>query len=171
MWCLTVFKHNCLYIAAHPFFTHKPLNSIFLISGENATIECNASGIPQPVVKWIRRSSPPPNGSQHDNGGVLKISNAQPQDSVDYECVASNKRGVIRANTKLVVPRPGELTFYPLRVKVRTGSISTFLMKRGNMGKPKTRSNAFGNRFNAFESRLNAFAFLTIPPFHQEGHM
>ena len=104
-----IFQQNFLYIAAYPSFTKEPPSSIFLIPGENVSIQCNASGIPQPVVKWIRRSSPPPNGRQHDTGGVLKISNALPRDSGDYECVASNKRGVIRANTmRLVVPRPGK---------------------------------------------------------------
>ena len=105
-----IFQQNFLYIAAYPSFTKKkPPRSIFLISGENISIQCNASGIPQPVVKWIRRSSLPPNGRQYDNGGVLKIINALPRDSGDYECVASNKRGVTRARTlRLVVPRPGK---------------------------------------------------------------
>ena len=103
-----IFQQNFLYIAAYPSFTKEPPRSILLISGENVSIQCNASGIPQPVVKWIRRPSPPPNGRQHDNGGVLTISNALPRDSGDYECVASNKRGVLRENMRLVVPRPGK---------------------------------------------------------------
>ena len=41
----------------------------------------------------------------------------------------------------------------------RVRQFVTFLMKRGNRGKTKTRSNAFGNRLNAFESHWNAFAF------------
>ena len=36
----------------------------------------------------------------------------------------------------------------------------TFLVKRGNREKIRTRSNASGNHLNAFQSRLNAFAFL-----------
>ena len=55
--------------------------------GDNLTLICAASGMPQPKVYWIK-----PNG-QSVAGNVLKIVNINRSEDGKYKCEASNECG------------------------------------------------------------------------------
>ena len=55
--------------------------------GENLTLTCTASGMPQPKVSWIK-----PNG-QSIAGNVLKFVNMNRSEAGKYKCEASNECG------------------------------------------------------------------------------
>ena len=53
--------------------------------GENLTLTCTASGMPQPKVSWVK-----PNG-QSVVGHVLKFVNINRSEAGKYKCEASNE--------------------------------------------------------------------------------
>ena len=97
-----------VYIAAHPSFTTRPPAIIYFAEGENAPIECRASGAPRPTVNWTRSVSPLPQGRSQQKGGRLNITDMQTQDSGNYTCEASNQRGLITTTAEFIVRPSGE---------------------------------------------------------------
>ena len=55
--------------------------------GDNLTLTCNASGMPQPNVSWIK-----PGGQRH-NGHMLEVTNINRSQAGEYKCEASNECG------------------------------------------------------------------------------
>nr|XP_058962910.1 hemicentin-2-like [Pocillopora verrucosa] len=55
--------------------------------GDNLTLTCNASGMPQPNVSWIK-----PGGQRH-NGHMLEFTNINRSQAGEYKCEASNECG------------------------------------------------------------------------------
>ena len=58
-----------------------------LTEGDNLTLTCTASGMPQPKVSWIK-----PNG-QSVVGHLLKFVNIYRSEAGKYKCEASNECG------------------------------------------------------------------------------
>ena len=55
--------------------------------GDNLTLTCTASGMPQPKVSWIK-----PHG-QRRNGHVLEVTRINRTEAGEYKCEASNECG------------------------------------------------------------------------------
>ncbi|KAM9324527.1 hemicentin-1 [Gastrophryne carolinensis] len=67
---------------------------VVVTEGNNATLECDSSGNPQPIVTWLRDGAPLGTGfNVLNNGRHLQIGNAQVSDSGLYVCVAVNVAG------------------------------------------------------------------------------
>ena len=60
----------------------------FIIESHNATVFCNASGTPQPMVFWINVAS-----GQRTNSSVLEFTNINRSEAGEYRCEASNECG------------------------------------------------------------------------------
>ncbi|XP_030630760.1 contactin-1a [Chanos chanos] len=78
------------------------------------TMSCVASGIPTPVVHWLK------NGNVVvSNTSELKFTDLTFDDSGMYQCVAENKYGVIHANAELrVFASPPTFEFNPVKSEI-----------------------------------------------------
>ncbi|XP_071817882.1 contactin-4-like [Apostichopus japonicus] len=82
-------------------------------AGRDATLECFFSGSPHPTLQWRRKSpadAPLPSTPSNENQELI-IRNAQPEDSGEYECLASNdqEQNVKSTGTLTVVSAPSWL--------------------------------------------------------------
>lgn len=88
------------------------MNPVDIIEGENANIECKASGKPPPMFTWIK-SLTQQNLSITDRFGVdpvtgkLTITNVKREDAGEYQCNAVNAAGLATANIQVnVIVKP-----------------------------------------------------------------
>ena len=88
-WSLITFK-----ILPHCHFSFTVPSSITQITqdqnvteGDNLTLTCNASGMPQPNVSWIKP------GGQRQYGHMLEFTNINRSQAGEYKCEASNECG------------------------------------------------------------------------------
>ncbi|XP_078399861.1 neural cell adhesion molecule L1-like protein isoform X1 [Cetorhinus maximus] len=88
-------------VEAAPYWIKKPRSKVYF-SEENAELECEVGGQPQPRVQWkvngktLNETKPAIN--RKVSQGVITLSNLQLNDSVIYQCEASNEHGSILAN-------------------------------------------------------------------------
>lgn len=88
-----------------PLVTAAPRQYVLL--GDSATLRCNVTGDPEPVVLWRR------NGTVIDLDenaryskpmlGLLQFTNATTEDAGVYECIANNAKGGDVTNITLTV--------------------------------------------------------------------
>ncbi|XP_055088517.1 ADAMTS-like protein 3 [Periophthalmus magnuspinnatus] len=74
--------------------------------GANLTLDCPASGVPEPAVTWLRRGRPLPLGAVPLPSGSLWIINVSVSDLGVYSCLANNSIGKAIASTALQVETP-----------------------------------------------------------------
>ena len=67
----------------------QPIEKQTEIEGYNLTVSCNASGIPPPMVSWIKVGG----GIIIANGSKLVFTNINRSESGEYRCEASNECG------------------------------------------------------------------------------
>jgi len=60
-----------------------------VMEGKNLTVSCNASGIPPPMVSWIKVGG----GNISANGSELMFTNITRSEAGEYRCEASNECG------------------------------------------------------------------------------
>ena len=73
-----------------PQFTVKPPVKIVGYIGANITLNCSATGDPQPVISWKRQGSQLPVGRSQQIVGALVIRDVQKEDAGNYICVATS---------------------------------------------------------------------------------
>uniref|UniRef100_H2MU80 Peroxidasin n=1 Tax=Oryzias latipes TaxID=8090 RepID=H2MU80_ORYLA len=98
-----------------PSFVIQPQNTEVLV-GESVTLECSATGQPQPRVSWTKGDRTPlPNDPRITitTSGGLYIQNVQQADGGQYTCFASNNVDTIHATAFIIVQATPQFTVTP----------------------------------------------------------
>ena len=101
-----VVQKTLLVVISLPRFTVKPPAKIVGSIGANLTLNCSATGDPQPVISWKRQGSQLPVGRSQQIDGALVIRDVQKEDAGIYICVATSA-GVFDAEAVANVGIPG----------------------------------------------------------------
>ena len=79
-----------IVIVPHPRFTVKPPVSIFAAPGSTLTLNCSATGDPQPVISWRKQGGHLPVGRNQQINGALVIKDITKNDTGYYICAATS---------------------------------------------------------------------------------
>ena len=93
-----VVQKTLLVVVSLPQFTVKSPAKIVESIGANITLNCSATGDPQPIISWKRQGSQLPVGRSQQIDGTLVIRDVQREDVGNYICVATSA-GVFKAET------------------------------------------------------------------------
>ena len=109
---LGIFQRKTLVmIVSFPRFTVKPNESIFAPSGSALTLNCSATGDPQPVISWRKQGGHLPVGRNQQINDALVIRDITKNDTGYYICTATSA-GVFGVETLThiqVYPPRGQL--------------------------------------------------------------
>ena len=83
-------QKTLLVVVSLPHFIVKPPAKIVGYIGANMTLNCSATGDPQPVISWKRQGSQLPVGRSQQIDGALVIRDVQKEDAGSYICVATS---------------------------------------------------------------------------------
>ena len=83
-------QKTLLVVISLPQFTVEPPAKIVVSIGANTTLNCSATGDPQPVISWKRQGSQLPVGRSQQIDGALVIRDVQKEDAGIYICVATS---------------------------------------------------------------------------------
>jgi len=67
----------------------QPIDKQTVLEGDSLTLSCNASGIPPPMVTWLKVGS----SDMSTNGRELMFTNINRKEVGEYRCEASNECG------------------------------------------------------------------------------
>lgn len=84
-----------------------------VIQGQDFSITCEASGTPQPTIKWTKVHEAL-GDNVHQMGNVLRITNARPENRGVFLCIAENAGGHDQSSTVIDIER--KLSLWPLFV-------------------------------------------------------
>ncbi|XP_054834176.1 peroxidasin homolog isoform X1 [Eublepharis macularius] len=100
---------------ARPSFVIHPQNTEVLV-GESVTLECSATGHPQPRITWTKGDRTPlPNNPRITitPSGGLYIQNVDQEDGGEYTCFATNSIDNIHATAFIIVQAVPQFTVTP----------------------------------------------------------
>uniref|UniRef100_A0A8C9ZPM8 Peroxidasin n=1 Tax=Sander lucioperca TaxID=283035 RepID=A0A8C9ZPM8_SANLU len=100
---------------SRPSFVIQPQNTEVLV-GESVTLECSATGQPQPRVSWTKGDRTPLPSDARINitpSGGLYIQNVDQADGGQYTCFASNNVDTIHATAYIIVQAIPQFTVTP----------------------------------------------------------
>ena len=83
-------QKTLLVVISLPQFTVKPPAKTVESIGANITLNCSATGDPQPVISWKRQGSQLPVGRSQQIDGALVIRDIQKDDAGIYICIATS---------------------------------------------------------------------------------
>ncbi|NXU05392.1 PXDN protein, partial [Buphagus erythrorhynchus] len=113
---------------ARPSFVIHPQNTEVLV-GESVTLECSATGHPQPRITWTKGDRTPlpndPRVTITPSGG-LYIQNVKQEDSGEYTCFATNSIDNIHATAYIIVQALPQFTVTPQDKTVIEGQTVDF---------------------------------------------
>ena len=95
-------RKTLIVIVSHPRFTVKPPVSIFAGLGDTLTLNCSATGDPQPVISWRKQGGHLPVGRSQQINGALVIRDITKKDTGHYICTATSA-GVFDVETMTLV--------------------------------------------------------------------
>ena len=104
-------RKTFIVIVSHPRFIVKPPVSISAAPGSTLTLNCSATGDPQPVISWRKQRGHLPVGRNQQINGALVIRDITKDDAGYYICTAISA-GVFDVETLThiqVYPRRGQL--------------------------------------------------------------
>ena len=79
-----------LVVGSPPVFTVKPPGKVSAATGDTLTLNCSATGDPQPVISWKRQGATLPVGRVQGNEGALILRDLRREDAGNYICVATS---------------------------------------------------------------------------------
>ena len=79
-----------LVVVSLPVFTVKPPGKVFAVTGDTVTLNCSATGDPQPVISWKRQGAALPVGRSHRTNDAVIIRDMREEDAGNYICVATS---------------------------------------------------------------------------------
>ena len=89
----SVEKKTLLVVVSPPRFTVKPPAKVFPGVGSTLTLDCKATGDPQPVISWKKQDGQLPAGRSHQLiNGTLVIRDITMNDRGIYKCIAPYAR-------------------------------------------------------------------------------
>ena len=116
-----VVKRTHLVVISLPQFTVKPPSKVTVLMGETLTLNCSATGDPEPAMNWKKQEAQLPVGrSQQINGGLF-IRSIKKEDAGIYICAATIA-GVFDVETVTtidVLPSKGKQGFCVLRERIK----------------------------------------------------
>ena len=83
-------KKTQLVVVSLPVFTVKPPGKVFAATGDTLTLNCSATGDPQPVISWKRQGAALPVGRSHRTNDGLIIRDLREEDAGIYVCQATS---------------------------------------------------------------------------------
>ncbi|XP_031422751.1 neural cell adhesion molecule L1.1-like isoform X2 [Clupea harengus] len=92
-------------VEAAPYITKQP-QSLQYAPGETVLLECQADGIPTPVVTWSMNGAPISDFDEPRRKvtkGALILTEVKFSDTAVYQCEANNEHGVVLINTYIYV--------------------------------------------------------------------
>ncbi|XP_039204000.1 peroxidasin homolog isoform X1 [Crotalus tigris] len=113
---------------ARPSFVIHPQNTEVLV-GESVTLECSATGHPQPRITWTKGDRTPlPNDSRITitPSGGLYIQNVKQEEGGEYTCFATNSLDSIHATAFIIVQAVPQFTVTPQDRSVIEGQTVDF---------------------------------------------
>ncbi|XP_072563615.1 hemicentin-1 [Paramormyrops kingsleyae] len=97
---------------------------VLVVAGEDALLECQATGTPPPLVSWIKgdqQAALLPFAMQDGQRGTLRLPGVQEEHAGEYICVASSSAGTASATVTLEVGVAPQLFSIPHDVSVDVG--------------------------------------------------
>ena len=82
-------KKAVVVIVSNPRFTVKPPVSIFAVLGDTLTLNCSATGDPQPFISWRKQGGHLPVGRSQQINGALVIRDVTKNGTGYYICTAT----------------------------------------------------------------------------------
>ncbi|CAN0028370.1 peroxidasin homolog isoform X1 [Lampetra fluviatilis] len=115
-------------VAARPSFVIQPQNTEVLV-GESVTLECSATGHPQPRITWTRGDGgllpSDPRFAITPSGGLF-IESVAEADGGQYTCHADNNQDAIQSTAFIIVQAAPEFTVTPQNQQVVEGHTVDF---------------------------------------------
>ncbi|KAL4121128.1 hypothetical protein QTP88_013693 [Uroleucon formosanum] len=150
-----------LDVMAVPFFTVVP-QIVEGAEGETAVIRCEASGNPEPTIKWIHNGRPlseaPINPRRSVTTNTITITSLIKNDTGNYGCNATNSIGYVYKDVYInVLALAPEITEPPNKVETVDGRAITIGCKNFGVPKPQvkwTRNNIelTGGRYSTLDT-------------------
>uniref|UniRef100_A0A3Q3R0X7 Neural cell adhesion molecule L1 n=1 Tax=Monopterus albus TaxID=43700 RepID=A0A3Q3R0X7_MONAL len=111
-------------VEAAPYWTKEPVSQLYA-PGETVRLDCQADGIPNPIISWTINGIPLSETDKDPRrtltaSGSLKLDDVNFGDTAIYQCRASNKHGTIITNANVYVVE------LPPRILTDNGNIYTF---------------------------------------------
>ncbi|XP_064810106.1 peroxidasin-like isoform X2 [Oncorhynchus masou masou] len=123
---------------SRPSFVIQPQNTEVLV-GESITLECSATGQPQPRVSWTKGDRTPLPTDARINitpSGGLFIQNVVEADGGQYTCFASNNVDTIHATAHIIVQATPQFTVTPHDQLVLEGHTVDFTCEASGYPQP-----------------------------------
>uniref|UniRef100_A0A3Q2YWM3 Neural cell adhesion molecule L1 n=1 Tax=Hippocampus comes TaxID=109280 RepID=A0A3Q2YWM3_HIPCM len=89
-------------VEAAPYWTKEPVSMLYA-PGENVRLDCQAEGIPTPVIAWTINGIPLSCQYANKCTGSLILKDVNFGDTAIYQCKAFNKHGAILSNTNVYI--------------------------------------------------------------------
>ena len=86
----SVVKRTVLVVVSLPQFTVKPPEKVVAVPGDSLTLNCSATGDPQPVISWKRQGAPLQVGRSQQINGALVVRDTRENDTGNYICAATS---------------------------------------------------------------------------------
>ena len=85
----SVVKRTHLVVISLPQFTVKPPSKVTVLIGKTLTLNCSATGDPEPAMNWKKQEAQIPVGRSQQINSVLFIRNVKKEDAGNYICAAT----------------------------------------------------------------------------------